>query len=132
MVTAWLRTARSHLRIALFTLSFVISGCEREPAPPDAILSSAGARGEGAQLFVAHCAICHGARGDGNGEHQSFMNPPPGDLTVPPWSERAHARRTFLAIRDGIQGTAMAPWPTLSERQDWELVAYIEALREGR
>lgn len=60
------------------------------------------------------------------------MVPMPANLTLPPWSQRAHASRTFLAIRNGVRGTAMAPWPTLSERQIWELVAYIEGLGQGR
>lgn len=60
------------------------------------------------------------------------MVPPPADLTVAPWSERAHAGRTFLAIRDGVPQTAMAPWPTLSDGETWQLVAYIETLGQAR
>ncbi len=60
------------------------------------------------------------------------MAPPPANLTVPPWSERANAGRAFLAIRDGVAGTAMAPWPTFSDQQVWQLVAYIETLQGNR
>jgi len=60
------------------------------------------------------------------------MVPPPANLTVPPWSERANASRTFLAIRDGVPGTAMAAWPILSDEQIWQLVAHIETLPQGR
>ena len=60
------------------------------------------------------------------------MTPPPANLTLPPWSTAAGAGRTFLAIRNGVRGTAMASWPVLSDRQTWELVAYIEALGQGR
>lgn len=60
------------------------------------------------------------------------MTPPPANLTLPPWSTAASAGRTFLAIRNGVRGTAMASWPVLSDRQTWELVAYIEALGQGR
>lgn len=56
------------------------------------------------------------------------MVPPPADLAVPYWSRRENAARTFRAIRSGIPGTAMAPWPNLSDRETWELVAYIESL----
>ncbi len=57
--------------------------------------------------------------------------PPPANLTMPPWSERAGASRAFLAIRDGVPGTAMASWPSLSDEQRWQLVAYIETLPPG-
>jgi len=60
------------------------------------------------------------------------MVPPPADLTMPPWSQPANAGRTFLAIRDGIPRTAMAPWPTLSDEQIWQLVTYVETLQKGR
>jgi mono/diheme cytochrome c family protein len=60
------------------------------------------------------------------------MVPAPANLTVPPWAQRAQAGRTFLAIRDGVRGTAMAPWPGFSDRQTWDLVAYIEAIGQGR
>jgi mono/diheme cytochrome c family protein len=60
------------------------------------------------------------------------MIPPPANLTLPPWSESADAGRTFSAIREGVPGSAMAPWPTLSDEQIWQLVAYIETLPGNR
>jgi hypothetical protein len=60
------------------------------------------------------------------------MTPSPANLTLPPWSERAGAGRTFLAVRDGVPGTAMASWPSLSDSEVWQLVAYIETLQGNR
>jgi len=57
------------------------------------------------------------------------LNPPPANLTLPPWSETANAGRTFLAIRNGVRRTAMPAWPALTDQQIWDLVAYITALR---
>jgi mono/diheme cytochrome c family protein len=118
--------------IALSTLLPVISACSAgAPAPPAALLASPEAQRAGAVLFAANCLICHGAHGDGHGRRQESMVPPPANLTVPPWSERSAAGRTFVAIRNGVPGTAMASWPTLSEQQIWQLVAYIETLQPG-
>lgn len=109
-----------------------ISGCKsRGPAPPDAFLSSLAARDAGARLYAAHCAVCHGADGSGNGPRQNFMVPPPGNLTVRPWSRLRDAGRTYAVIRAGVSGTVMTGWPALSARQTWELVAYIESLDHG-
>jgi len=120
------------LGIALFTLSLAISGCKGgTPSAPDGLLSSPEARQAGGALFVADCAICHGAGGDGNGKRREGLNPPPANLTLPPWSESANAGRTFLAIRNGVPRTAMAPWPMFTEKQVWELVAYITSLEGG-
>ncbi len=60
------------------------------------------------------------------------MVPPAANLAVPPWTRRATAGRTFLAIRRGVPRTAMAAWPALSDRETWELVAYIESLGRER
>ncbi len=60
------------------------------------------------------------------------MTPPPANLTLPPWSDSVDAGRTFVAIRQGVPGTAMAPWPTLGDEQIWQLVAYIETLPANR
>jgi mono/diheme cytochrome c family protein len=57
------------------------------------------------------------------------MNPPPADLTLPPWSETANAGRTFLVIRNGVHGTAMPAWPALSDQEVWQVVAYITSLK---
>jgi hypothetical protein len=60
------------------------------------------------------------------------MTPPPANLTLPPWSERSGAGQTFLAIRNGVPGTAMAAWPSLSDAELWQLVAHIETLEGNR
>lgn len=60
------------------------------------------------------------------------MIPPPANLTLPPWSKRASARQMFLAIRNGVPGTAMTPWPSLSDLEVWQLVVYIQTLQGNR
>ena len=133
MATNWLRIQKAALASALYTLLPVISACSGgAPSPPEGALSSGEAQRAGAQLFATHCAICHGVRGDGHGMRQDGMIPSPANLTLPPWSERASAGQTFLAIRNGVPETAMAPWPTSSDPEVWQLIAYIEKLQENR
>jgi mono/diheme cytochrome c family protein len=57
------------------------------------------------------------------------MNPGPANLTLPPWSEKAHVGRTFLAIRNGVPGTAMPSWPMLNDQEIWDVVAHVHSLR---
>jgi high-affinity iron transporter len=102
------------------------------PKPPAGVLSSAAARQAGAATFAAHCAICHGIHGDGQGQRKEGMSPPPANLTLPPWSEKANAPRTYVAIRDGVRGTPMTAWAMLGDRRIWELVAYIGSLKDER
>lgn len=93
--------------------------------PHAELLASREAQQAGALVFAANCAICHGPRADGRGQRQAGMNPPPANLNLPPWSETANADRTFLVIRNGVPGTAMPGWPTLTDQQIWQVVAYI-------
>ena len=110
-------------------LSLAISACDGgTPRPPAGVLNAPEAIATGTDLFAAHCAICHGARGDGQGTRHAFMSPPPASLSLPQWSKPANAGRIYAAIRNGVPGTAMAAWPSLSDRQVWSIVAYVRTL----
>lgn len=114
------------LGTALFTISLVISGCEGgAPGAPPGLLASREAQQAGADIFATNCAICHGENGDGHGQRREGMVPPPANLKLPPWSDPGSAGKEFLAIRNGVRGTAMPAWPSLSDRQIWDVVAYI-------
>ena len=91
--------------------------------------TQSSAQQRGAIIFAANCAICHGAEGNGRGQRQASMNPAPANLTLPPWSEPADAGRTFLAIRNGVPGTAMPSWPMFNDQQIWDVVAYVTSLK---
>ena len=93
------------------------------------MLASRAAQQAGAALFAANCAICHGTDANGNGVRHEGMNPPPANLTLPPWSQTVTAGKTFLVIRNGVPHTAMAGWPMLSDDEIWQLVAYITSLK---
>ena len=129
MATEWFENRKLQAGVALFTISLVISGCEPQaPTAPAGLLASAQAQEAGRALFAADCAICHGADGSGRGQRREGMSPPPADLTLPPWSDTASAGSTYLAIREGVRGTAMAGWPMLSDEEIWQLVAHITSL----
>ena len=95
------------------------------------MLASREAQEAGGAIFAANCAICHGAGGDGRGARREGMNPPPANLTLPPWSELTNAGRTFLVIRNGVPRTAMPPWSMFADKQVWDLVAFITSLQGG-
>jgi high-affinity iron transporter len=118
------------LGTALFTISLVISGCEgRAPTAPPGLLASRQAQQAGADIFAANCAICHGENADGLGQRHEGLVPPPANLRLPPWSDPGSAGKAFLIIRHGVRGTAMPAWPSLSDQQIWNLVAFIVSLK---
>jgi len=98
------------------------------PSAPAGLLASPQARQAGGVIYAANCAICHGSNGDGYGERREGMNPPPANLRLPPWSDAKSAGKVFIVIRNGVRGSAMPAWPSLTDQQIWNVVAYIVSL----
>lgn len=96
---------------------------------PEGLLASAEARDEGAALFLRHCSLCHGERGDGRGTRR-ILSTAAADLTDPLWRQRATPEGVFITIREGVPRTPMAPWRIFSEEQTWSLVAHVLSLAE--
>lgn len=100
----------------------------RRRAVPAAVLASPEARERGRALFVTHCALCHGERGDGEGLRREGLDRRPRNFTDRSWRQSTSPRRVFFAIREGIAGTAMPAWGILSDQDAWDLTAYVLSL----
>jgi len=86
---------------------------------------------QGRALFLANGAICHGARGLGDGPQAFLLNPRPVNLQL---HVPQHAPgEIYYWISEGVAGTQMPAWKeTLSETQRWEVVRFLYALAGGR
>lgn len=93
----------------------------------------------GRELYVQHCAICHGPEGKGDGPAGLPIVPMPRDFSVGRFKFDADSdgrtgtdRDLFLVIRDGAGAYGgnplMAPWAHLGEERIHELVAYVRSL----
>lgn len=80
----------------------------------------------GAKLFSAQCASCHGDGGRGDGPAGIALEPKPANFTEPAFRDTSpfHA---FNAIRLGVPGTAMMPYGQLSEAESWDLAFYVHS-----
>jgi mono/diheme cytochrome c family protein len=123
--------------LILGTLLLGAWGCNGDALPPDyralevpeARLASAEARRRGRDLFLEHCAICHGQRADGRGP-RSGASIRPADFTELAWRQRMDPRRTFFVVREGLRGTPMGGWKILTADQTWDVVAYVLSVAE--
>jgi len=80
---------------------------------------------QAATLYKAQCAACHGATGNGDGTAGLKLDPRPVAFTD---KERARERSAFAlyqAISQGIEGTAMPGFSTISESDRWALAFFI-------
>jgi mono/diheme cytochrome c family protein len=65
-----------------------------------------GEAGLGERIYIEHCAQCHGEKGGGDG-------PAAGQFPIVPTnfrSERAAMGVSVRTVRNGVDGTPMAPW----------------------
>jgi len=89
----------------------------------------------GQQLYVQHCAACHGERGDGKGIAAAFLFPKPREFRAGrfrlvstdnnvPTREDLHA----VLIR-GMPGSSMPPWAHLLQQERDALVEEVMQIR---
>lgn len=89
-------------------------------APPDPVVA--------APLYSAQCAACHGATGRGDGPAAAGMEPPPIAFTDVTRAAQRTPFALYAAISQGIQGTAMSAFSSLSEAERWALAFHVGSL----
>lgn len=131
--------SRRNLSVPAWLLGVGLAGGACTGAPPqvqqsEQSTSQLGREVRAAELFAAHCAVCHGARGAGDGPAYSLLFPPPRDFTAGlfrlsstdngvPTDE--DLERT---LRRGIPGSAMPAWGWLPESDLDDLVWQVREL----
>src|SRR6185503_3055571 len=83
---------------------------------------------EGQGVFVAQCAGCHGAAGDGRGAYAAALPTGVPDLSTVGALAGRPLDALFAAVSDGVPGTAMPGFArVLDEEQRWKAVEYMRA-----
>jgi len=93
-------------------------------------LSSDEARARGRLVFEKKCALCHGARADGNGLRSSALSRKPANFQSRDWRANTNPRDVFRVVSEGKRGTSMPAWPTLSDEEKWDVIAYVLSVAE--
>jgi high-affinity iron transporter len=86
---------------------------------------------EGARVYAASCALCHGERGLGDGPAGLKLTPRPPAIGTKEMASVSPATM-FRKISVGVTGTAMPAFsPQLTDDQRWNVVAYLATLRSS-
>jgi putative copper resistance protein D len=94
------------------------------PAVPYQALSIAN----GSHLYQAHCAVCHGVEGYGDGPAASALNPPPANLTAKHTTDHT-VGDLFWWLAYGMKGSSMPGFSDrLSEEERWDLINFLRTL----
>jgi mono/diheme cytochrome c family protein len=102
----------------------------RAPLPKG--LKGNAARGK--RFYLANCATCHGARGDGQGPRAYFIRPKPRNFLDPAAQAALNRPALFAAIALGKVGTEMPAWSKVLSDQQIANVAefvFVEFIRPG-
>jgi high-affinity iron transporter len=85
---------------------------------------------QGARIYQAECASCHGATGRGDGPAAAALQPPPADLSDFRRLADATPLDFYRRITIGVTGTAMPAFEgRLSAEDRWAATVYATSLR---
>jgi mono/diheme cytochrome c family protein len=133
------------LLLLLTALTYPALSSSAEPAAPRAMMAAAASpqaptpagshessretAERGRSVFAAHCVMCHGELGKGDGRVAKLYNPRPSDLTA---SARTDLYKTTIIRKGGAfvgRSVVMPAWgDELSEAEIQDLVAYLRVL----
>ncbi len=83
----------------------------------------------GKTFFQQNCVACHGVNGLGDGPAAAALNPKPRNFTsTEGWKNGRAPAQIFKTLSNGLQGSAMASFATLSIEDRWALVHYVRSL----
>lgn len=97
-------------------------GVPKNPVPPDDVSVA-----RGAQLFSVHCAMCHGVKGEGNGQLAAFLANKPANLTLPITQTKSDSA-LFLTVTNGVAGRMPAMNENLTVRERWDVINFLRTL----
>ena len=107
------------------------------PGPHGTGTPSGPSAPQGRALYDAHCAVCHGAAGKGDGPGARVVRQPMRDFSDPAAMQPVTDRFLFEIIKKGSsqfgRSNAMPAWGMkLSDTDIHDVVAYIRSLARGK
>ena len=84
----------------------------------------------GSKIYQAQCALCHGAKGLGDGT--PGLVPPPRNLVQGKWTKGGTPQALFKTLQNGIEGGSMVSFKHLPKLDRWALVHYIRSITENK
>jgi mono/diheme cytochrome c family protein/Tol biopolymer transport system component len=124
-----LRNGQAPLEVP-FTVAIAAPGEASGPLNPLPVNAQSILAGQ--KLYLANCAVCHGASGTGDGPAAAGINPRPANFTQHMVPGTHTDGQVFLWIKNGYPNTAMPAWDKrLSDEQIWQLVSYLRTFGQA-
>lgn len=91
------------------------SGADMKQPMPNGLKGDVAA---GGRFYMANCATCHGAKGDGKGPRAYFINPKPRIFIEPSFTSSFNRPAIYAATAVGRLGTEMPAWNKVLSDQE--------------
>jgi mono/diheme cytochrome c family protein len=82
----------------------------------------------GAAIFAEKCAPCHGDTGKGDGPQAAQLPNPAAAIGSADVARRSTPAEWYSVVTRGNMDRFMPPFPSLSDRQRWDVIAYVYSL----
>ncbi|MBI5897942.1 MAG: c-type cytochrome [Rhodocyclales bacterium] len=96
------------------------AGADMAQPMPNSLKGNSAA---GERFYLANCATCHGAKGDGKGPRAYFINPKPRNFLDPAFTTGFNRPAIYAATAMGRQGSEMPAWSKVLSDQEIANVA---------
>ncbi len=88
---------------------------------------------KGKGIFSQQCVTCHGAEGRGDGPAAGALNPKPRDFaSTESWKNPRTVTGVFKTLKEGLPGTPMPSFSTLSGEDRFALLHYVRSIMLDR
>ena len=88
---------------------------------------------KGKAVYKVNCDTCHGPKGDGQGIAGKMLQPPPRGFADPKgFKKGAKPADLYKSIKEGLPGTAMAPFGHIPDADLKALVAYVLTFQKAK
>ena len=85
---------------------------------------------KGKNLFMNDCVACHGANGEGDGPAAAALKPKPRNFhSAKGWINGRMASGMFKTLTDGIPGSPMPPFSSISIKDRLAIISYIRSFK---
>lgn len=136
VVVDYIRTAFMQIDTEKISGTSAHGGREKDavaPAPANKVDMSlpfadalVGNRARGEKFYLANCATCHGAKGDGQGPRAYFIRPKPRNFIDQASRQMFNRPALFAATAKGKLGTEMPAWDkVLSPQEIADVAEYV-------
>ena len=86
----------------------------------------------GEKVYSQNCAVCHGAKGEGDGPGGKGLVPPPRNFVKGDWKKGGNSIGLMEVLQNGLPPSAMVSFKALPIKDRWAVIQYIRSITHNK